>query len=122
MNPRDRLLAACRREPVDCTPVWFMRQAGRYLPQYKEIRKDRSVIEVCKTPSICSEVTVLPVKELGVDAAVMFADIMLPLEGMGVEFRIEENLGPVISDPIRGLADAERLRPFDAARHVGFVL
>jgi uroporphyrinogen decarboxylase len=122
MNPRDRLLAACRREPVDCTPVWFMRQAGRYLPQYKEIRKDRSVIEVCKTPSICSEVTLLPVKELGVDAAVMFADIMLPLEGMGVSFSIEENLGPIISDPIRSLENVERLKDFDPTRDVPYLI
>ncbi|SRR5579875_1090166 len=122
MNPRNRFLAACMGEDVDHTPVWFMRQAGRYLPGYLEVRKDHSVLEIAKTPALCEAITVMPVRELGVDAAVMFADIMLPLEGMGVEFRIEENLGPVISDPIRGLADVERLRPFDAARHVGFVL
>jgi uroporphyrinogen decarboxylase len=104
------------------TPVWFMRQAGRYLPRYREIRKKYSVIDVCKTPSLCEQVTLMPVEELGVDAAIMFADIMLPLEGMGVNFKIEENIGPVISAPISGREGVEKLEKFDATKHVPYVL
>ena len=122
MNPRDRFLAACRKENVDVTPIWFMRQAGRYLSGYKEVRSKYSVIEICKTPRVCKEVTVMPVEELGVDAAVMFADIMLPLEGIGVKFEIEENLGPVIKNPISSFGDAERLLQFDAKKDVPYVI
>lgn len=122
MKPRDRFLAACTSEKVDFTPVWFMRQAGRYLPGYKEIRKKHSIVEIYKTPKTCEQVTLMPVKELGVDAAVIFADITLPLEGIGVDFHIEENLGPVIANPIRGKEDAERLGSFDAKRDVPFIL
>ncbi len=99
-----------------------MRQAGRYLPGYKQIRAKYSVIEICKTPKASEEVTLMPVKELGVDAAVMFADIMLPLEGIGVNYRIEEDLGPVIANPIKKREDAESLGVFDAKRDVPFVL
>jgi uroporphyrinogen decarboxylase len=122
LKPRDRFLAACRTEEVDMTPVWFMRQAGRYLPGYMEVRKSHTIIEICKTPKICEEVTLMPVVELGVDAAVMFGDIMLPLEGIGVDFHIEENLGPVIRNPIRGREDADRLRKFSASKDVPFML
>jgi uroporphyrinogen decarboxylase len=122
MNQKERFLAACRSEPVDHTPVWFMRQAGRYLPGYREIRRTHSLLEIAKTPSLCEDVTIMPVKELNVDAAVIFADIMLPLEGMGVDFKIEENLGPVISNSINTIDDVEKLGPFDPAKHVGYVL
>jgi uroporphyrinogen decarboxylase len=122
MNPRDRFLSACWREPVDCTPVWFMRQAGRYLPRYREIRKDRTVLEICKVPSLCSEVTLLPLTELGVDAAIIFADIMLPLEGIGVSFNIREDLGPVVLNPVRTVDDVEKLRKFDAIKHVPYLI
>ena len=76
MKPRQRFLAACRMEEVDTTPVWFMRQAGRFLPGYREVRKSYSVVEICKIPEVCEQVTLMPVKELGVDAAVMFGDII----------------------------------------------
>ena len=99
-----------------------MRQAGRYLAGYKEIRQHYSVIEICKNPQVCEQVTLMPLQELGVDAAVMFADIMLPLEGMGVSFKIEENLGPVISKPINSMEDVESLRHFEAKSDVPFVL
>lgn len=122
MNSRDRFLAACRRENVDSTPVWFMRQAGRYLPGYREIRKNYSLIEICRNPKVCEEVTLMPVNELGVDAAIIFGDIMLPLEGIGLDFRIEENLGPVIANPIKGKEEAERLKSFDPKRDVPFTL
>lgn len=122
MSPRERFLAAARGESVDQTPVWFMRQAGRYLPEYRELHVQYSILDICKMPELCKEVTLMPVKQLGVDAAVMFADIMLPLEGMGVKFHIIENLGPVILDKVRDISAAERLKKFDAKRDVPFVL
>jgi uroporphyrinogen decarboxylase len=122
MKPRERFLRACRCEEVDFTPVWFMRQAGRYLPGYREIRKKYHVLEIAKSPALCEQVTLMPVTELGVDAAVMFADIMLPLEGMRVSFRIEEDIGPIIANPISNMQDVEMLREFDAKRDVPYVL
>lgn len=122
MKPRERFLRACRRESVDATPVWFMRQAGRYLPSYREIRKKYSVIEICKNPRVCKTVTLMPVEQLGVDAAVMFADIMLPVEGMGINFRIEENVGPLIMNPVTSLEHAERLDIFETKRDAPYVL
>lgn len=116
------MLAACRREEVDRTPVWFMRQAGRYLPGYRNIRATHSVIDICKNPAICEAVTVMPVKELGVDAAIIFADIMFPLEGMGINFTIEENTGPVISNPVRTQEDIQLLKPFDAENQMAYLL
>ena len=113
---------ACRMKRVDRTPVWFMRQAGRYLPSYRKLRSEKGILEIAKDPELASDVTVDPVRQLGVDAAVMFADIMLPLEGVGVKFRIEENLGPVVDNPIRSKEDVERLGEFDPESHVGNVL
>jgi uroporphyrinogen decarboxylase len=118
----DRFLKACRREEVDATPVWFMRQAGRFLPEYRKIREKHDIISICKNPELCAEVTTLPVKTLGVDAAIMFADIMLPLEGMNVHFRIEENVGPIIREPIRSREQAQSLVEFDAKAAVPFTL
>ena len=117
----DRFLRACRREPVDATPVWFMRQAGRSFAAYRSLRERYGILELAKTPELCAEVTLMPVRELGVDAAVLFADIMLPLEPMGVGLRIEPDVGPIIDRPIRSAADVEALRPFDAAE-VSFTL
>jgi uroporphyrinogen decarboxylase len=111
----DRFLRACRREPVDATPVWFMRQAGRSFAAYRSLRERYGILELAKTPDLCAEVTLMPVRELGVDAAVLFADIMLPLEPMGVDLRIEPEVGPIIDRPIRSAADVEALRPFDPA-------
>ncbi len=122
MAMNDRLLRACRREPVDATPVWFMRQAGRFLPEYRKIREKYDVISICKNPDLCAEVTALPVKTLGVDAAIMFADIMLPLEGMGVRFEIKEGLGPVIKEPIQDFQSANSLNELDPKSDVPFVL
>jgi uroporphyrinogen decarboxylase len=109
----DRFLRACRGEPVDATPVWFMRQAGRSFPAYRSLRERYGILELAKTPDLCAEVTLMPIRELGVDAAVLFADIMLPLEPMGVDLRIEPEVGPIIDRPIRSAADVEALRPFD---------
>ena len=109
----DRFLRACRLEPVDATPIWFMRQAGRSFAAYRKLRERYGILELAKTPDLCAEVTLMPVQELGVDAAVLFADIMLPLEPMGVGLRIEPEVGPIIDDPIRSAADVDKLRPFE---------
>jgi uroporphyrinogen decarboxylase len=109
----DRFVRACRREPVDATPVWFMRQAGRSFAAYRKLRERYGILELAKTPDLCAEVTLMPVRDLGVDAAVLFADIMLPLEPMGVGLRIEPDVGPIIDRPIRSAADVAALRSFD---------
>src|SRR5437762_13988389 len=101
------LVRACRREAVDRTPVWFMRQAGRSLPEYRELRKLYSLFEIARQPDLCAEVTLQPVRRHDVDAAVMFADIMLPVLGMGVEVELVENVGPVAASPVRSLADVD---------------
>jgi uroporphyrinogen decarboxylase len=104
------LVRAALREPVERTPVWFMRQAGRSLPEYRAIRERHAFFDVAGTPELCAEVTLQPVRRHGVDAAVMFADIMSPVAGMGVELELVEGVGPVIAHPIESLADVERLR------------
>lgn len=104
-----RLLRALRREPVDRTPIWLMRQAGRSLPEYRRLRERWTLVDIVAQPDLCAEVTLQPVRRLGVDAAVLFADIMLPLRGMGVEFELVESLGPVIARPIRSAADVDAL-------------
>jgi uroporphyrinogen decarboxylase len=104
------LVRAARREEVERTPVWFMRQAGRSLPEYRALREKHDFFEVAHTPELCAEVTLQPVRRHDVDAAVMFADIMTPVLAMGVDVRLLEGIGPVIDDPVRTLADVERLR------------
>ena len=118
----DLLLRALRREPVDRTPVWFMRQAGRSLPEYRAVREKYSLLQICRRPEVCAEVTVQPVRRLGVDAAILFADIMLPLIGVGIELEIVEQVGPVIAHPIRTVADVQALRPLEPQDDIGFVL
>ena len=104
------LVRATRREPVERTPVWFMRQAGRSLPEYRAVRERHSFWEVAHTPELCAEVTLQPVRRHGVDAAVMFADIMTPVLGMGLDVELVEGVGPVVAEPVRTLAAIERLR------------
>ncbi len=111
----ERFLKACRREPVDCTPVWFMRQAGRYMPEYQAVRASHSILEVCKTPELAAQVTLQPVERFPVDAAIIFADILLPLEPMGIRFEFAEGEGPIIQNPIRDRADVERLQVSDGS-------
>ena len=103
------LVRAARREPVERTPVWFMRQAGRSLPEYRAVRERHSFWEVAHTPELCAEVTLQPVRRHGVDAAVMFADIMTPVLGMGLDVQLVEGVGPVIDTPVRTLDDVARL-------------
>ena len=108
-------MRACRREPVERTPVWFMRQAGRSLPEYREVASS-TPLRGLPPPELCAEVTLQPVRAHGVDAAVMFADIMLPVLGMGIDVELVESVGPVIAEPVRTMADVERLRRPRSAR------
>src|SRR5205807_379989 len=103
-------LRAARRQPVERTPIWLMRQAGRSLPEYRKLRERWTLVDIVAQPELCAEVTLQPVRRLAVDAAVMFADIMLPLRGMGVEFELVESIGPVIAHPIASADDVARLR------------
>jgi len=104
------LVRAVRREPVERTPVWFMRQAGRSLTEYRQLRERYSFFEVADTPELCAEVTLQPVRRLGVDAAVLFADIMTPVLAMGVGVELVEGVGPVVAEPVRSGEDVTRLR------------
>ncbi|MGH2808864.1 MAG: uroporphyrinogen decarboxylase [Actinomycetota bacterium] len=115
-------LAAARGEEVARKPVWFMRQAGRSLPEYRAIRNRHSMKEVCRTPDLAAEVTLQPVRRLGVDAAILFSDIMVPVEAMGVEVRFEDGVGPVLANPIRTTADIAKVHRLDPATDVPFVL
>ncbi len=119
---RARLLGAVRHEQVDATPVWFMRQAGRSLPPYRELRRRWGLMEMVHQPELCAEVTCMPVEVLGVDAAVLFADIMLPLEGMGVPFELREEVGPWVDDPIRSAEQVRGLRRPAAEEAYPFLL
>ena len=105
-----RFLRACRRQPVDRTPVWFMRQAGRYMAEYRAIRARHSLLEICRQPELAAEVTLQPIERLGVDAAIIFADILLPLVPMGIELSFAAGEGPVIHNPVRSADDVRRLR------------
>lgn len=113
MTVEARYLAAARGLPVDTTPVWFMRQAGRALPEYRKVRERATLLEITRDPALCAEVTLQPVRRLGVDAAILFADITTPLAGLGVDFDIKEGVGPIIEHPIRTMADVEAMRPFE---------
>ena len=118
----DRFLKACRREQVDCTPVWLMRQAGRYMPEYMKIREKYDFLTMCKTPELAAEVTLQPVNRLGVDAAILFADILLPLEGMGINLEFTKNEGPFISNPVRTGEDVNNIQIMDAEEATPYVM
>jgi uroporphyrinogen decarboxylase len=117
-----RFLAALRHEQPDATPVWFMRQAGRCLADYRRLRERHDILTLAKTPELCAQITAMPVDGFDVDAAVLFADIMLPLEPMGVSLEIQPEIGPIIHNPVRSAADVDRLRLIDPEGEVGFVL
>jgi uroporphyrinogen decarboxylase len=118
----DRLLRALRRESVDATPVWFMRQAGRSLPEYRAIRERARLTDIVADAALCAEVSLQPVRRLGVDAAIVFADITTPLPGIGVAVDLVDGVGPVIADPIRTRGQVEALRPLDPEATVGSLL
>jgi uroporphyrinogen decarboxylase len=118
--PNSRFVKACKALPVDRTPVWFMRQAGRYMSEYRAVRKQYSLIEICKRPPVAAEVTITAAEALGVDAAIIFADLLLPLEVMGLPFHFSAGEGPVIEQPVRDHAAITRLRT-DRAADLGYV-
>jgi uroporphyrinogen decarboxylase len=117
-----RFRATLAHEQPDRTPVWFMRQAGRCLAEYRALRERHDILTLAKTPELCAEVTLMPVRAFGVDAAILFADIMLPLEPMGVSLEIQPEIGPIIHAPIRSRADVDRLRPIEPDADLGFVM
>lgn len=118
----DILLRACQRQPVPYTPVWLMRQAGRYMAEYMRVRRENSFIRMCKTPDLATEITLQPVNRFGVDAAILFADILLPLEGMGIDFAFSEGEGPVIQHPLRSRRDVEMIRVVEPEEGTPYVL
>jgi uroporphyrinogen decarboxylase len=118
--PNSRFVRACRCEPVDATPIWLMRQAGRYMAEYRAVRKHHSILDICKTPQLAAEVTITAAEKLGVDAAIIFADLLLPLEVMGLDFRFAAGEGPVIENPLRAKKDVDALVT-DRAADLGYV-
>jgi len=119
---RDRFLKACRREPTDRTPVWFMRQAGRYMEEYRAIRAEHTLLEICRNPELAVQVTLQPIERFGVDAAILFSDLLIPLEPLGIGFDFVQGEGPRIANPIRSQADIDALRPVEPEESLGFTL
>lgn len=120
-KPDHPFLAACRREPTPYTPVWLMRQAGRYMEEYRRLRAEHGFLDLCKRPELAAEITVAPVERLGVDAAILFADILLILEPLGVGLEYSKGDGPVIHRPVRSSKDIDGLKDFDPEKELGFV-
>jgi uroporphyrinogen decarboxylase len=118
----DRFLRACRREQVDMTPVWFMRQAGRYMAEYRALREQYSLLEICRRPELAVTVTLQPVNAIDVDAAILFSDLLLPFTPLGLPFDFVKGEGPAIENPIRSAGDVERLRTFEPREALGHVL
>jgi uroporphyrinogen decarboxylase len=118
----DRFLRACRREPVDMTPVWFMHQAGRYMASYRAIRDHHTLLDICRNPELAAQVTLQPVNEIEVDAAILFSDLLLPLEPMGIPFDFVKGEGPVIDPPVRTVARIDSLRRFEPRESLAHVL
>ena len=115
-----RFVRACLRRPVDRTPVWFLRQAGRYMQEYRDVRKHHTLVEICKQPELAAEVTITAAEKLGVDAAIIFADLLLPLEPMGLPFEFQAGEGPVVHHPVRTAEDVRALRT-DRADDLAYV-
>ncbi|HEY7339441.1 MAG TPA: uroporphyrinogen decarboxylase [Ktedonobacterales bacterium] len=122
MAAESRLLRACRREPTDATPIWLMRQAGRYMPAYRKLREHHPLLTMIKTPELACEVTLQPIETFDLDAAIIFADILPPLEGMGLHLRFAEGEGPVIGNPVRTVDDVARLRVLPPEEALPFTL
>lgn len=118
---QSRFLKACRKETVDCTPVWLMRQAGRYMSEYRALRQKYSLLTLCKTPELAAEVTLQPIRRFPMDAAIIFADILLPLEPLGLQLEFAKGEGPVIDNPVSNAEDVANLERFDVNENLGFV-
>jgi uroporphyrinogen decarboxylase len=118
----DRFLKACRRQPVDCTPVWLMRQAGRYMKAFRDIRAKHSLLTVCKTPELAAEVTMQPINRFPLDAAIIFADILLPLEPMGLDLEFVKGEGPAIHNPVKDEKAVKALKPVVPEESLGYVM
>ncbi|MBI3401965.1 MAG: uroporphyrinogen decarboxylase [Acidobacteria bacterium] len=121
-DPGSRFLNACKRQPVDATPVWFMRQAGRYMSEYRSLRERYSLLDLCRTPDLATEVTLQPVRRIDVDAAILFSDLLLPLEPLGIKFDFIHGEGPAIEQPLRTEADLARVRRFEPREALAYVL
>jgi uroporphyrinogen decarboxylase len=121
IKPNHPFLAACRREPTSYTPVWLMRQAGRYMEEYRTLRAQYGFLDLCKRPDLAAEITVAPVEKLGVDAAILFADILLVLEPLGVGLEYAKGDGPIIHRPVRNSKDVDALKDFDPEKELAFV-
>lgn len=121
-DPQLPFIRACKRLPVDYTPIWFMRQAGRYMAEYREIRKNYSLLEICAIPELATEVTLQPINAFGFDAAILFADILLPLIPMGIDLEFAAGEGPVIHNPVRTIEDVDQLRLINPYEDLGHVL
>ncbi|MDR0270602.1 uroporphyrinogen decarboxylase [Paenibacillus sp.] len=122
MTYNDTLIRASYKKEVDHVPVWYMRQAGRYDPEYRKIKEKYTLLEICRQPELAAEITMMPVRKLGVDAAILYSDIMNPVASLGVDFDIVKNIGPVIDNPIRSKADVEKLRPIDVEKDLSHIL
>lgn len=122
MTYNDTFIRACRKQDTEHVPVWYMRQAGRYDPEYRKIKEKYSLLEICKQPELAAEVTLMPVRKLGVDAAILYSDIMNPVASIGIQFDIVKDVGPVIENPIRSIADVERLKPIDVEGDLSHIL
>ncbi len=118
----DKFLRACRRELVDRTPIWLMRQAGRYLPEYRALREKHEMLTMCRAPELAAEVTLQPLRRFDLDAAILFSDIMIPLTAMGIDFKIIESVGPVVANPVRDSRSANALRVIEPEADVPFVM
>src|ERR1700761_160330 len=121
MIQNDLLLRALKGQKTERTPVWMMRQAGRYLPEYMVLREKYGFFERCQTPELAAAITLQPVDQIGVDAAILFSDILVVLQAMGLEVQLIENKGPVLPDPVRNIADLNRIRIPDAEESLGYV-
>lgn len=122
MTYNDTFIRACKKQETDHVPVWYMRQAGRYDPEYRKIKEKYSLLEICSQPELAAEVTLMPVRKLGVDAAILYSDIMNPVASLGVKFDIVKNIGPVIENPIASAADVDRLKPIDVEGDLSHIL
>jgi uroporphyrinogen decarboxylase len=122
MPTQHSFINACLKRPIESVPVWYMRQAGRYDPDYRKIKEKYSLLEICSQPELAAEITMMPVKKLGVDAAILYSDIMNPVASLGINFDIVKNIGPVIHNPIRSAADVEKLRPINVEHDLAHVI